>query len=250
MKATKDDMGQLTPEHSHTPEAIAERLTQGARHNYLRDFVYGGIDGAVTTFAIVAGTMGASLSSRIVLILGAANLFADGFSMAASNFLGTRAERDDFDRLAEIEARHIEVAPEGEREEVRQIYAAKGFEETELERAVDLITSDRDRWIQTMLTEEYGLPREVRSEWLAALSTFASFFVCGMVPLLPFVFASETAFSVSAALTGAVFFAVGSVKARWSTTRWWRSGLLTFFVGGIAASLAFTAGLLLKSIAE
>ena len=86
-------------EHEHTPEAIAERLGRGARHNYLRDFVYGGIDGAVTTFAVVAGTIGANLATRIVLILGAANLIADGFSMAASNFLGTRAERDDYRRV-------------------------------------------------------------------------------------------------------------------------------------------------------
>ncbi len=92
-----------TLEHEHTPEAISARLAQRVRQNYLRDFVYGGIDGAVTTFAVVAGTMGASLSTRIVLILGAANLIADGFSMAASNFLGTRAERDDYRRLEEVE---------------------------------------------------------------------------------------------------------------------------------------------------
>lgn len=244
------DTDQTTPEHSHTPQAIAERLAEGARHNYLRDFVYGGIDGAVTTFAVVAGTMGANLSARIVLILGAANLIADGFSMAASNFLGTRAERDDYDRLAEIEARHIEVAPEGEREEVRQIYAAKGFKDTELERAVELITADRERWIQTMLTEEYGLPREVRSEWLAAFSTFASFVICGLVPLLPFVIGLDTAFSISAVLTGAVFFAVGSVKARWSTSSWWRSGLVTLAIGGIAAALAFLAGTALKGFGQ
>lgn len=237
-----------TPEHAHTPEAIAERLAQGIRHNYLRDFVYGGIDGAVTTFAVVAGTMGASLSARIVLILGVANLIADGFSMAASNFLGTRAEREDYKRLEEIEARHIDVAPDGEREEVRQIYAAKGFEGSELERAVDLITADRTRWIQTMLTEEYGLPREVRSEWLAAASTFAAFVVCGAVPLLPFLFQGDAAFSTSAALTGTVFFTVGSVKARWSLIPWWRSGSVTLLVGAVAASLAFFAGSLLKRI--
>ena len=75
-------------EHEHTPEAIGERLAAGTRQNYLRDFVYGGIDGSVTTFAIVAGTIGASLSIEVVLILGIANLVADGFSMAASNFLG------------------------------------------------------------------------------------------------------------------------------------------------------------------
>ena len=174
-------------EHEHSPEAISERLAQGTRHNYLRDFVYGGIDGAVTTFAVVAGTIGAELPTRIVLILGAANLIADGFSMAAANFLGTRAERDDHDRLAQLEARHIDIDPEGEREEVRQVFAGKGFQGSDLETIVAIITADRERWIQTMLTEEYGLPLEVRSEWVAALSTFGAFLLCGSIPLVPFV---------------------------------------------------------------
>ena len=161
-------MNQMTPlEHEHSREAIAERLAAGTRHNYLRDFVYGGIDGAVTTFAVVAGTIGADLPARVVLILGAANLVADGFSMASSNFLGTRAERDDFVRIREIEARHIRIDPDGEREEIRQIYSAKGFQGEALERIVEFVISEDERWIATMLMEEYGLPREIRSEWRA-----------------------------------------------------------------------------------
>lgn len=235
-------------EHQHTPEAIGERLAAGARHNYLRDFVYGGIDGSVTTFAVVAGTVGAKLSIEVVLILGAANLLADGFSMAASNFLGTRTEHDDYRRLYGIEARHIDVDPEGEREEVRQIYAAKGFAGVELENAVTLVTSDRELWIQTMLTEEYGLPQSVRSEWRASLMTFASFFVCGLVPLLSFIFGIDSAFPVSAILTAMVFFAIGSIKAVWSTDPWWKSGLQTLAVGGAAAGLAYLAGIVLKGM--
>lgn len=237
-------------EHEHTPEAISKRLALGTRHNYLRDFVYGGIDGSVTTFAVVAGTIGANLATRIVLILGAANLIADGFSMAASNFLGTRAERDDHDRIARLEARHIDINPDGESEEVRQIYAAKGFTGADLETIVAIVTADRERWIQTMLTEEYGLPREVRSEWYAAISTFLAFVICGLIPLLPFVFGSGDSFLVSAFLTGLVFFLIGSAKSRWSTAPWWRSGFLTLVIGGIAASLAFLAGLVLKEFGQ
>lgn len=247
---TSSTTGSEPLEHEHSPEAIRLRLSQGVRQNYLRDFVYGGIDGAVTTFAVVAGTIGASLSTRVILILGAANLIADGFSMAASNFLGTRTEREDYKRLEKIERRHIEINPEGEREEIRQIYAEKGFDGADLERAVELITADRDRWVQTMLTEEYGLPREVRSEWFASVATFAAFVICGLVPLMPFIFGSNEAFSISAVLTGLVFFSIGSVKSRWSTVSWWRSGFVTLFVGGIAASLAFIAGSLLRSIGQ
>lgn len=248
MKTFSPTRSELPLEHEHSPEAIRLRLAQGARQNYLRDFVYGGIDGAVTTFAVVAGTVGASLSTRVILILGAANLIADGFSMAASNFLGTRTEREDYIRLETIERRHIEIAPEGEKEEVRQIYAEKGFDGADLERAVELITADRERWVQTMLTEEYGLPREIRSEWLAALSTFGAFVLCGFVPMMPFVLGSDSAFASSAFTTGFVFFAIGSFKARWSTQAWWRSGLVTLAIGGTAASLAYLAGSLLESI--
>ncbi|HYH86860.1 MAG TPA: VIT1/CCC1 transporter family protein, partial [Pyrinomonadaceae bacterium] len=233
----------------HTVEAIRARLAEGARHNYLRDFLYGGIDGAVTTFAVVAGVTGASLAPGIVLILGVANLAADGFSMAASNYLGTRAEREDFKRLASVELRHIESDPEGEREEVRQIYARKGLSGAALEEVVDSITADHARWIETMLAEEYNLPREVRSAWYAAFATFVAFALCGSVPLAPYVVGVRDAFLPATLLTGSVFFAIGSLKARWSTAPWWRSGLTTLLIGAAAALLAYATGVLLKSLA-
>lgn len=236
-------------EHEHTVEAIGERLAAGPRQNYLRDWIYGGIDGSVTTFAVVTGVVGASLSPVVIVILGFANLVADGFSMAASNFLGTKSEHDDMLRLAAIEHRHIEVSPEGEREEVRQIFAAKGFNGEDLERVVGLITSDRDRWVRTMLTEEYGLPLEPRSPWFAALSTFSAFAVCGLVPLVPFLLGLSNAFALSILLTAAVFFVIGSIKSRWSTVSWWRSGLSTLFVGGFAAALSYAVGLFLRNLA-
>ena len=136
-------------EHDHSIAAIQERLSAGPTQNYLRDWIYGGIDGSATTFAVVTGVAGAHLSPAIIVILGFANLVGDGFSMAASNFLGTKSEHDDVRRVEAIEHRHIELAPEGEREEVRQIFAAKGFTGSDLDRVVELITSDPDRWVRT-----------------------------------------------------------------------------------------------------
>jgi VIT1/CCC1 family predicted Fe2+/Mn2+ transporter len=240
-------MAELEHEHSH--EAIAERL-ENVRHNYIRDFIYGGIDGSVTTFAVVSGVAGAELSTVVVLILGFANLIADGFSMAASNYLGTKAELDDYRRIERIEHRHIELEPDGEREEIRQIYLKKGFEGDDLEQAVDLITSDRDIWVKTMLSEEYGLPAEIRSAWKAALSTFAAFTICGLIPLVPYLFAAagNAKFAMSSVLTGITFFLIGSLKSRWSTSSWLRSGLETLLVGGLAATLAYAVGMLIKNI--
>jgi vacuolar iron transporter family protein len=236
-------------EHEHSPAAIRERLSVGPRQSYLRDWIYGGIDGAVTTFAVVTGVVGAQLSLGVILVIGAANLLADGFSMAASNFLGTRAEHEELKRAEAIERRHIDMIPEGEQEEVRQIFKEKGFEGEDLRRVVDLITSDRDIWVRTMLTEEYGLPRQVRSPWVAALSTFSAFFLCGLAPLIPFIFGLTHAFQLAAISTVVVFFAIGSAKSRWSTASWWRSGLETLGVGSVAAVLAYAVGLLLKGLA-
>ena len=237
-------------EHDHSSVAIEKRLAAGPRHNYLRDWIYGGIDGAVTTLAVVSGVVGAQLSPWIILVMGFANLVADGFSMAASNFLGTKAEYDDLKRIEAIENRHIDLAPEGEREEVRQIFLNKGFTGEDLTRIVDLITADRTRWVRTMLTEEYGLPREVRSPWIAAGATFSAFIACGLVPLLPYLIALKHPTALSMIMTGAVFFTIGSVKSRWSTASWWRSGFLTFVVGSIAAGLAFGIGVLLDHLAQ
>lgn len=235
-------------EHEHSPEAISKRLASGPKPNYLRDWIYGGIDGAVTTLAVVTGVAGAQLSAWIIVALGFANLFADGFSMAASNYLGTKSELDDWQRLQTIENRHIDLAPEGEREEVRQIFARKGFEGEELGRIVELITSDRERWIQTMLMDEYGLPHAVRSPWIAALCTFTAFLICGLAPLLPYLFDTKHSLAISVGLTGIVFFVIGSIKSRWSTSSWWHSGFTTLAVGTVAASLAYVTGVVIRRL--
>lgn len=235
-------------EHDHSPEAISERLAAGPQHSYLRDWVYGGIDGGVTTFAAVSGVVGADLSVGVILIVGAANILADGFSMAASNYLATKTDQDQLKHIEAIEHRHIAIDPEGEREEVRQIFQAKGFEGEELESVVETITSDKKRWVQTMLTEEYGLPLEVRSPYAAALNTYASFIVCGFVPLFPFIFKLPQTFLLSSILTGAVFFLIGSVRSLWSPESWWSSGLKTLSLGAVAAALAYGVGVLLSKL--
>jgi len=242
-------IAQVHLEHEHSVKAIQQRLALGPQHNYLRDWIYGGIDGSVTTFAVVSGVAGARLSPWIILVMGFANLFADGFSMAASNFLGTKAEHEYLQRLEAVENRHIDLDPEGEKEEVRQIFEQKGFLREDLQRIVELVTSERKRWVRTMLTEEYGLPYAVRSPWIAALSTFSSFLVCGIVPLIPFLFHINYPLTLSLIMTGAVFFTIGSVKSWWSTASWLRSGVVTLLVGTIAAGLAYAAGVILRIIA-
>ena len=192
--------------------------------------------------------VGADLSSRVVLILGAANLLADGFSMAAGNYAATKAELDDYERLRRMEERHIRLVPDGEREEIRQLFQAKGFEGADLEKAVSVITSSKTRWVDMMMAEEHGLPPVSRSPMMAGLATFAAFLLCGLVPLLPFVAGLTADITLSVAMTALVFFAIGSLKSRWSTASWWRSGTETLLIGLFAAAVAYTVGVLLKSI--
>ena len=236
-------------EHEHTPGAIASRLSQPPKVNFLRDWVLGGIDGAVTTFAIVAGVAGAGLSYSVVIILGIANLVADGISMAAGNYSGVKAENDEYRRLHDMERRHIARTPDGEREEVRQIFASKGFEGDDLERAVEVITADEDRWIDFMLTEEFGLPKAERPPLPAAFTTFSAFVICGAIPLLPYVFGVANGFTFAAVGAGIVFFVIGALKSRWSTARWWISGVETLAIGAVAASAAYYIGAFLEKLA-
>lgn len=236
----------MTLEHGHSTEEIAARLAAPKGRGYLRDFIYGGIDGTVTTFAIVAGVAGAGLSHGVILALGIANVLADGFSMAASNYSGTMAEKDSIERLRALEIRHIRDHPDGEREEVRQILAAKGLSGDVLDGAVESVTADNATWIALMMQEEHGIASVDPAPLRAALATFAAFLLCGLVPLLPFLFGMAEPFTWASAMTGCVFFAIGAVQSRWSLRPWWRAGLETLAIGGTAAGIAYGVGHLVK----
>lgn len=235
-------------EHEHTPQAISDRLSLQKKTSYLRDWVYGGIDGAVTTFAVVSGVAGAELATGVTLILGLANLIADGFSMAASNYLGTQSDVHFQQHWESVERKHIAVAPEGEKEELRQIFQSKGLRGRTLDDAVNIVAANPDQWVNTMLSEEYGLSSALRKPLKSAVFTFVAFMLCGSVPLLPYVFGWSQSFGTSSVLTGLVFFAIGSLRSKWSASPWWKTGFSTFLIGSVAAALAYYVGVFLRSL--
>jgi VIT1/CCC1 family predicted Fe2+/Mn2+ transporter len=241
-------------QREHTKEAIARRLSSATQHSYLGDFMLGAVDGAVTTFAIVAGAAGAGLSNGVVLVLGLANVLADGLSMAAGNFLHARADHEVLERFRRMEEMHIDRIPDGEREEVRQIFKSKGFEGDVLEKIVKVITEDRQQWVNTMLTEEWGLPLRPPSPWKAGLATFTAFILAGLVPLIPVMVllgrGAGSAFIASTVLTGIAFLVVGVIRGRVVDHRPLASGIETLLIGGSAAAMAFIVGRLLEGLAS
>lgn len=235
----------------HEAAAIELRLAAAKQNSYLGDAVLGAIDGCVTTFAVVAGTAGAGLPGKVAIILGFANLVADGFSMAASNYQRAKSECQLLARARAEEEMHVREVPDGEREEVRQIFHTKGFRGEVLEDIVAGITSNRKLWVDTMLTEELGLRLELPKPGLAALATFVGFMLAGLLPLLPYLLPGlpqSLVFPLSATATAVAFLAVGILKGWVLRHPPWRSGLETLLVGGAAAALAYAVGILLRNL--
>lgn len=225
----------------------------------IEDFVYGATDGAVTTFAVVAGVIGASLSPSIILILGFANLFADGFSMSVGNYLGAKTRREYIQNQRRKEEWEIDNLAEQEEQEIRDIYKEKGFKEELLEEIVRVITAKRKVWIDTMMKEELGLIEDDnRSPRSTAITTFVAFNLIGMIPLLPFILlyisgfssvsSTSNAFLYSIIFTGIAFFLIGIIRGRVVRKSMIKTGLNTLSVGGIAACVAYAVGFLISEI--
>jgi len=213
------------------------------------DFIYGSIDGAVTTFAIVAGVVGASLPAGIILILGFANLFADGFSMAAANYQASKARIEFVQMKRRQEEWEIDNLAEQERDEIREIYREKGFKNELLEDAVRIITSRRKVWVDTMMKEELGLIEDEKNPMDSSVSTFIGFNIIGLIPLIPFMVfmiiridQNSEAFIYSTVSVLAAFFLVGMIKGKMVKKSMIRSGVITLIIGGIAAIVAYFVG--------
>ncbi len=221
---------------------------------YISEFVYGAIDGSVTTFAVVAGSEGANFDLGVVLILGIANLLADGFSMSVGSYLSAKTEKEQYEKHKAVEYWEVDNLPEFEKEEIREIYRKKGFEGELLEKIVQVITADKDRWVDVMMKEELEMAEPGKPPLISALITFISFVLVGAIPLLSYLFAflgdknTEGLFFYSSLFTGISFAVIGFLKAKINNTTVWRGILETLTLGGIAAVISYLVGDLLRSI--
>ncbi|MBI2628333.1 MAG: VIT1/CCC1 transporter family protein [Candidatus Niyogibacteria bacterium] len=219
---------------------------------YLKNIVYGANDGIITTFAVVAGVAGASLSSVVIVIMGLVNLLADGFSMAVSNYLSIKSEIDIYQREKEVEKKEIQINPEQEKKEIRNILASKGYQGEDLEKITALISKNKTFWLDFMMHEELNFaPAASYRPKRAALATFLSFIAAGFVPILPYLIfkgSGDEVFKYAVAMTGVALFTVGSLRSFFTNKKWHLAGLEMLFVGSIAAAIAYGAGFLLKGI--
>lgn len=229
-------------------EEVLHRLHRGT---YIADFVYGANDGIVTTFAVVAGATGALLSPGIIIILGIANLIADGFSMGASSFLSLRSEKAFVSMQRRKEEWEVENFPEIELRETEGILRKWNVPEFAVGPAVKAIAQDKKRWVDWLMREELGLREEgPGSPFSHGLATFAAFLVAGIIPLVPYIFqtAPESQFLFSAVLAGAAFFGVGAARTLVTDESAIKGGLEILFIGGLAAVVAYSVGWFIKSI--
>ena len=218
------------------------------RSEYIGEFVYGGIDGAITTFAVVAGAAGAGADISWVLIFGFANLFADGFSMSVGNFFSSKAEHDNFEKHKAIEYWEIENKRESEIKEIEDIFKAKGFEGELLDKVVAVITSNNKVWVDTMMKEELEMIKDNRKPVNTAIATFIAFFLVGLIPLSSYLLAlwvnmeRDLLFPLSCFATGFAMMVIGYLKGKVTNSNSLKSIVETVLLGGLAAFLAYFVG--------
>jgi vacuolar iron transporter family protein len=236
------------PTQAELHEHLSSELHGHRLGPYIHNIVYGGNDGIITTFAVVAGTMGAQLPSYIVIILGLANLLADGVSMAVGAYLSLKSEADQYKRLRKEELKEIDDHPEMEREEVRAFLAKKGFIGKDLNTVVSVITADKNIWADTMMVEEHGLIYDTTAKpVLHGFITFASFVLFGAIPLIPYIFPSTTqSFMIASIATVIAMMCLGILRSYVTRERLVRGALEVVGLGIITAVIAYGVGAALR----
>ena len=236
---------------------IKEEHKQSPFASYLKEIIYGGVDGIITTFAVVAGFSGAALSgnatveltSLIVLLFGLANLFADGVSMGLGNFLSIRSDQSLYQSMRKKEEYETTQNGDVEAEETITILMEKGFIEADARTMTALYRKNPEYWIDFMMNNELKIsdPRGDRAGY-SGVATFLAFICFGIIPLLPFLLIdsldARSLFEISAFGTLLALALLGLFKREVVGGSTLRSVAEVVIVGGAAALVAFTVGTL------
>jgi vacuolar iron transporter family protein len=222
----------------------AEHREQHRQSNWLRDVILGGQDGLVNILGIVLGVIAGGGGKVVLLSAGFAAAITESISMGAVGWTSALSERDYYQSEQARESAEIDATPEAERQEIRDIYAAKGFAGDLLERVVETITANRDAWLATMMDEELHLqPVETPDIFRSAIVITGATLIGHLIPLLPFVWLPRTtALILAIALSALVLFGVGSYEAVTLVGDWRKKGIQMVLIGLGAAAIGFLIG--------
>jgi len=217
--------------------------------SFLSDIILGGQDGLVNVLGVTLGVAAATADSWVVIVAGLAATFAESVSMAAVAYTSTLADADYYESEREREYRHIQEVPNLEQEEIREIYAKKGFRGELLDRIVATVTNNKDVWVAVMMAEEHQLtPVNRRHALRSAAIVGVSAIIGSLLPLMPFFFLSvQTSMILSVVLAAVVLFLVGAYKARIYVGSPGKSGLEMAVIGTLSALVGYVVGFLLKA---
>lgn len=230
---------------AHGPEG--RHRIMGSEGNNLRAAVFGVNDGLVSNASLIFGIAGATGDSGAVLLTGAAGLLAGACSMAAGEYISVTSQREMYSYQIELEREELEHYPQEEAAELAKIYEAKGLPAAEAKRVVDTLFADPKQALDTLAREELGIaPEALGSPWGAAISSFLSFSLGALVPVLPFVFTNgRPALGASVVLTGAALFGVGAAISLFTGRRAIFGGLRMLAIGATAGGVTYVIGRLL-----
>lgn len=228
----------------------AMKIHGNLNNGLLKAAVFGANDGIVTTFAVVAGVAGAGLSPVVILVMGVANLVADGISMGMGDYLGERSEQKHKRRQLEIERWEVENIPVEERTELCESFMSRGVNKADAKQLADTIVKYPDLWVEMGYVDEMGVrPDFDKGLWKTGVMTFIAFMIAGSLPLLPYFLQnfgvpipSEHQFSLSIISTASTLFFVGSLRTLITKGRWWMNGLEMLLIGAVAAGSAYFVG--------
>ncbi len=222
----------------------APRPEPHRRTNWLRDVILGGQDGLVNILGIILGVIAAGGSETVLIVAGFAAAITESISMGAVGYTSSTSERDYYLAERDRESAEIAATPDAERQEIRDIYAAKGFTGPLLEDVVSTITANRETWLATMMNEELHLqPVDNQAILRAAVVIGIATLIGHLIPLVPFLFLDRTTALVAAiALSAIALFAVGVYSAVTLVGDWRTSGVRMVVIGLGAAAIGFAVG--------
>lgn len=211
---------------------------------WLRPAVFGAMDGLVSNLALITGVAGGSVSSTTIVLTGLAGLAAGAFSMAAGEYTSVASQRELVLAELDVERRELRRHPQDELRELSELYASRGVDPELAAEVSKQLMRDPEQALEIHAREELGVdPGDLPSPAVAALSSFGSFAVGALLPVVPYLLGATTLWpAVLLALAG--LFACGAAVARVTARSWWFSGLRQLLLGGAAAAVTYGLGAL------